>query len=101
MEEFLTLYKDKYGEAPAAGFTAMGWDVVMVFAQAIEAAGTTDGAAVADKIEEMEFDLLSGHMDWSSAEEGHFPNKEVVMAELQGAKPSFIGWVALENPPGR
>jgi branched-chain amino acid transport system substrate-binding protein len=101
MEEFLTLYKDKYGEAPAAGFTAMGWDVVMVFAQAIEAAGTTDGAAVADKIEEMEFDLLSGHMDWSSAEEGHYPNKEVVMAQLQGAQPSFIGWVTVENPPGR
>lgn len=101
MEEFLQLYQEEYGEAPVAGFTAMGWDVVMVFAQAIEAAGTTDGAAVAAKIEEMVFDLLSGHMDWSSAAEGHFPNKEVVMAQLQGAEPSFIGWIALENPPGR
>jgi branched-chain amino acid transport system substrate-binding protein len=101
MEEFLALYQDEYGEPPVAGFTAMGWDVVMVYAQAIEAAGTTDGAAVADKMEEMEFDLLSGHMDWSSAEEGHFPNKEVAMVELQGAQPSFIGWIALESPPGR
>jgi branched-chain amino acid transport system substrate-binding protein len=101
MEEFLALYQEEYGEPPAAGFTAMGWDVVMVYAQAIEAAGTTDGAAVAAKMEEMEFDLLSGHMDWSTAAEGHFPNKEVVMAQLQGAQPAFIGWIALENPPGR
>ena len=79
----------------------MGWDVVMVYAQAIEAAGTTDGAAVADKMEEMVFDLLSGHMDWSSAEEGHFPDKEVTLVELQGAKPSFIGWFTVENPPDR
>jgi branched-chain amino acid transport system substrate-binding protein len=101
MVEFLALYEEEYGEPPAAGFTAMGWDVVMVYAQAIEAAGTTDGAAVAAKMEELEFDLLSGHMDWSTAAEGHFPNKEVVMAQLQGAQPSFIGWIALENPPGR
>jgi branched-chain amino acid transport system substrate-binding protein len=101
MEEFLALYQEEYGEPPAAGFTAMGWDVVMVYAQAIEAAGTTDGAAVAAKMEELEFDLLSGHMDWSTAAEGHFPNKEVVMAQLQGAVPAFIGWIALENPPGR
>lgn len=101
MEEFLALYEDEYGQPPAAGFTVMGWDVVMVYAEAIEAAGTTDGAAVADKMEEMEFDLLSGHMDWSSAEDGHFPNKEVAMVELQGAEPAFIGWVAVDNPPGR
>ena len=100
MESFLALYEEEYGEMPAAGFTVMGWDVVMVYAQAIEAAGTTDGAAVADKMEEIEFDLLSGHMNWSSAEEGHFPNKEVVMVELQGAMPSFIGWITIENPPG-
>lgn len=101
MEEFLALYEEEYGQPPAAGFTVMGWDVVMVYDQAIEAAGTTDGAAVADKMEELEFDLLSGHMDWSSAEDGHFPNKEVAMVELQGAEPSFIGWITVENPPGR
>jgi branched-chain amino acid transport system substrate-binding protein len=100
MEEFLALYEEEYGEPPVAGFTAMGWDVVMVYAQAVEAAGTTDGPAVAAKMEELEFDLLSGHLDWSSAEEGHFPNKEVAMVQLQGAEPSFIGWVAPENPPG-
>lgn len=101
MEEFLALFEEEYGEPPVAGFTVMGWDVVNVYAQAIEAAGTTDGAAVAQKMEEMTFDLLSGTMDWSSAEDGHFPNKEVAMVELQGAEPSFLGWIAVANPPGR
>lgn len=101
MQEFLTLYEQEYGEPPAAGFTVMGWDTVMVYAQAIEAAGTTDGPAVAKKIEEMEFKLLSGTMNWSSAADGHFPNKEVAIVELQGAEPSFITWTAIENPPGR
>jgi branched-chain amino acid transport system substrate-binding protein len=100
MVEFLELFEKEYGEPPAAGFTVMGWDVVMVYAKAIEAAGTTDGPAVAKKMEELEFDLLSGNMDWSSAEDGHFPNKEVAMVELQGATRSFIGWVSIENPPG-
>ena len=100
MVEFLKLHEDMYGEPPEAGFAAMGWDVVMVYAQAIEHAGTTDGAAVADAMEELEFDLLSGNMDWTNAEEGHFPLKEVALLGLKNAEPFFIGWVSVENPPG-
>jgi branched-chain amino acid transport system substrate-binding protein len=100
MKEFLKLHEEMYGEPPEAGFAAMGWDVVMVYAQAIEHAGTTEGAAVADAMEELEFDLLSGNMNWTSAEEGHFPLKEVALLGLKDAEPFFIGWVSVENPPG-
>lgn len=98
--QFLDLYEAEYGEPPVAGFTAMGWDVVMAYKQAIEAAGTTDGAAVADAMESETFDMLSGNMDWTSAETGHVPLKEVVMAGLNEGEPFFIGWVGVENPPG-
>lgn len=101
MEEFLELYEAEYGDPPEAGFTVMGWDTVMVYAQAIEAAGTTEGSAVAKKIEDLEFKLLSGTMNWSSAADGHFPNKEVAIVELHAAEPSFIMWTSIENPPGR
>lgn len=101
MVEFLQLYEDFYGQPPEAGFAVMGWDVVMTYAQAIEAAGTTDGAAVADAMEEMEFDLLSGNMDWTDDADGHFPNKEVALLGLEGGEPYFIAWVPVENPPGR
>ncbi len=101
MVEFLRLFEEKYGRPPAAGFTVMGWDVMMVYAQAIEAVGTTDGAAVAKAMEDMTFDLLSGTMDWTSADEGHFPLKEVALVGLENAEPFFIGWVSVKNPPGR
>ena len=59
MPEFVKLYTDYHGSAPDTAFVATGWDTVMLFAQAAEIAGTTDGAAVAKALEENEFNLLS------------------------------------------
>jgi branched-chain amino acid transport system substrate-binding protein len=99
MTRFIDLYKAEYGEPPASAFIVMGWDTVKVLAQAIEKAGTTDGAAVAQAMEEMEFDLLSGKLDWTSAEEGHVTLKAAAIVEVQGGKPSFLGWARPESPP--
>ena len=82
-----------------SAFIVMGWDAVIALAQAMEAAGTTDGAAVAKAMEEMEFDLLSGKLRWTSAEEGHQPMKAAAIVELQGGQPSFLGWYEVESPP--
>ena len=99
MERFVGLYEAEYGEPPVSAFIVMGWDAVQVLAQAMEAAGTTDGAAVAKAMEEMEFDLLSGKLKWTDAEEGHQPMKAAAIVELQGGKPSFLGWYEVESPP--
>ena len=47
MTRFIDLYTAEYGDPPVSAFIVMGWDTVKVLAQAIEKAGTTDGAAVA------------------------------------------------------
>lgn len=99
MARFVGLFEDEYGEPPVSAFIVMGWDTVKVLAEAIEAAGTTDGAAVAKAMEDMEFDLLSGHLDWTSAEEGHQPLKAAAIVELQGGEPNFLGWAEVESPP--
>jgi branched-chain amino acid transport system substrate-binding protein len=99
MTRFIELYKAEYGEPPASAFIVMGWDTVKVLAQATEKAGTTDGAAVAKAMEEIEFDLLSGKLDWTSAEEGHVTLKAAAIVEVQGGKPSFLGWARPESPP--
>lgn len=99
MPDFVERYEAKFGAAPSTAFILTGWDAVHVFAQAMEAAGTTDGAAVADAMAEMTFDLLSGQLSWSSAEEGHEPTKQVAIIELQGGEASFAGWMSPENPP--
>jgi branched-chain amino acid transport system substrate-binding protein len=64
----------------------------MVLAQAMEKAGSTDGAAVAKAMESMEFNLLTGKLKWSVADKGHEPNIEAALVQVQGGAPSFIGW---------
>jgi branched-chain amino acid transport system substrate-binding protein len=99
MEHFIELYEAEYGEPPVSAFIVMGWDAVMVLAQAIEKAGTTDGAAVAKAMEDTEFDLLSGKLDWTTAAEGHETLKSAAIVQVQGGKPSFLAWYRPESPP--
>lgn len=96
---FVKLYEAEYGEPPGTAFILTGWDAVHVLAQAIETAGTTDGAAVAKVMEDTTFDLLSGRLDWAPASEGHQPKKEVAIVQLQGGKASFLGWILPETYP--
>jgi len=99
MSRFLQLYETMYGEPPDTAFVATGWDVIMVLAQAMEKAQTTNGAEVAKAMENIEFTLLTGKLNWSTAEKGHEPNIEAALVQIQNGKPSFIGWGKPENLP--
>ena len=99
MESFLKVYDAKYGGAPDTAFVVTGWDVVMVLAQAMEKAGSTDGAAMSKAMEELEFDLLTGKLDWSDAAGGHEPNKDTVIMEIAKGSTSFHGWFRPEYLP--
>ncbi len=90
MEKFITDFNAKFGRDPEVSFNAMGWDTIQVLAQAIEKAGTTDGAAVAKALEGTEFDLLSGKLIWSDAASGHFPDKEAFIIEVKDGAPTFV-----------
>jgi branched-chain amino acid transport system substrate-binding protein len=99
MEKFIKLYREMYGEDPDTSFVATGWDTIMLMAEAVKMAGTTDGAAVAKALEEGKFKLLTGDLSYRNAAEGHAPDKAAVLVELKGGKPQFIGWRTPENPP--
>lgn len=99
MQKFIDLYTEMHGAAPDTSFVATGWDTVMLMAEAIKAAGTTDGAAVAKALEDGKFKLLTGELDYGTAEEGHVPDKAAVMVELKGGKPTFLGWRQPETLP--
>jgi branched-chain amino acid transport system substrate-binding protein len=98
-QAFIDRYQAEYNQPPSTAFILTGWDSVHVLAEAIEQAGSTDGAAVAAAMEEMEFDLLSGDLDWLPAAEGHQPVKTAAVAVLQGGQPSFLKWVLPESYP--
>jgi branched-chain amino acid transport system substrate-binding protein len=97
--EFMAAYKTKFGKDPEAVWIIPGYDVIYVLAKAMEKAGTTDGAAVAKAMEDMEFDNLSGHLDWSDAASGHRPTKAAALVVLVAGKPKFLGWVTPETLP--
>lgn len=99
MPKFIELYTEMHGGAPDTSFVSTGWDTVMMMAQAVEAAGSTDGAAVAKALEDGEFKLLTGDLDYGTAEEGHAPDKAAVLIELKGGEPTFVGWRRPESVP--
>jgi branched-chain amino acid transport system substrate-binding protein len=91
--EFLQAYQDEHGEEPDTAMVTTGYDTVMVLAQAMEKAGTTDGAEVAKAMETMRFDLLTGKLDWGTAAEDHLPKKEAAIVSLSGGETKFEGWL--------
>ncbi|NJO36359.1 MAG: ABC transporter substrate-binding protein [Rhizobiales bacterium] len=99
MPKFIELYQAMHDEAPDTSFVATGWDTVMMLAQAVEAAGSTDGAAVAKALEDGQFSLLTGDLDYRSADEGHAPDKAAVLIEVKDGKTGFLGWRTPTNPP--
>ena len=99
MPKFIELYKDMFGEDPDTSFVATGWDTIMLMADAVKMAGTTDGAAVAKALEEGEFKLLTGNLSYSNAADGHAPDKAAVLVELKAGTPGFLGWRRPESIP--
>lgn len=99
MAAFLETWQAEYGEPPDTAFVATGWDTINVLAQSIEAAGSTDGAAMAKAMEDQTFELLTGKLDWSDAATGHEPNKETVVVEITQGSTKFLGWYLPEYLP--
>ncbi|MBE3065063.1 MAG: ABC transporter substrate-binding protein [Spirochaetes bacterium] len=99
MENFLKVYKAKYNAEPDAVWVVPGWDVVMIIAQAMQKAGTTDGAAVAKVMETTEFSLLTGKLKWSGIDKGHEPDIEAPLVQLEKGVPKFLGWVRPTSIP--
>jgi branched-chain amino acid transport system substrate-binding protein len=90
METFFTDYEAMFETTPDNSFIALGYDAVYVLAQAIEEAGSTEGAAVAEAMRTLEYDLLTGSLDWGDVESGHETVKELFIIGLEGGEPSLV-----------
>jgi len=96
---FIDTFTKFKGAAPLSILEALGYDTATALIEAIEAAGSTDGDAVAKQMTSMEFDLLSGKLTWASAEDGHEPQKETAIVYLEKGKPVFDKWFKPEWTP--
>ncbi len=97
--EFLAAYEEAHGGEPDSALVTTGYDTVMVLAQAMEDAGSTEGDQVAKAMEGTEFSLLTGKLTWSDAASGHEPAKEAAMVSLSEGETAFEGWYLPEEIP--
>lgn len=97
--DFAAAYKKKFNKDLDAPWAMAGYDAIMVLAQSMEKAGSTEGAAVAKAMEEGTFTCLTGKLDWSDAAGGHEPNKAACIVELKDATPTFVTWATPRKIP--
>lgn len=97
--EFIETFEEHKGSEPLSILEALGYDTATALMEAMEAAGTTDGDALAEQMTSMEFDLLSGQLSWASAEDGHEPQKETAIVYLDEGQPVFDKWFQPEWTP--
>lgn len=96
---FLDLYEAEHGEEPDTSLVAVGYDTARTVLLGMEEAGTTDGEAVAKAMTEIQYELLTGNLQWSSAEDGHDPQKEAALVSLDGGETVFNDWLQPEWVP--
>jgi branched-chain amino acid transport system substrate-binding protein len=99
MATFFTDYEAMFDAVPDNSFIALGYDAVYVLAQAMEEAGSTDGDAVAEAMRTLDFDLLTGALDWGDVESGHATTKELFIIALQAGEPSLVTRFIPESAP--
>ncbi len=77
--KFIEGFKAKYNGRVPNSFAALGYDSMYMYKNAIEAAGTTDPAAVRAALEASEGDYVTGHIRF---DEKHNPVKSAVMVKI-------------------
>ena len=98
VNEFFARYIDQYG-LPANSNVLTGYSVIQAFALAAEAAGTTDGDAVAKALEEIgTMDLLVGPTTFTADLHIDLLRPQQV-TEIQNGTPAYRELWQLENPP--
>ncbi len=86
---FNEAYEAKYGNPPEAVFAALGYDAIRLMADAINRAGSLEGAAIRDALAATSG--FTGATGTISYEPGvRIPSKSVALVEIVDLKPSLI-----------
>jgi len=86
VQEWNANYEAAYGSRPDA-LATLGYDAANILFKAIEEAGTDDPVKVAEKMEEMTFNVVSGEVTY---DELHNPQKPVVILEIADGERQFV-----------
>ncbi|MGC8575557.1 MAG: ABC transporter substrate-binding protein [Caldisericum sp.] len=86
VQEFVKKYTAKYGEAPDA-LAALGYDAMGLILQAIQNAGSTDGAKIRDALKNIEYHGVSGLIKF---DENRNPVKPAVIIKIENGKQVYV-----------
>lgn len=85
VQKFVKDYNEKYGEDPSA-FSALGYDATYIMAKAIEEAGSTDSAAIVEKLKGIEIEGITGKLTF---DENNNPIKAGTIIKITDGKYTF------------
>ena len=88
--DWVTNYKAVYGSTPDV-LATLAYDATNLLLAAIEEAGTDDPAIVADTMETMSYEAISGTITF---DEYHNPSKNAVVLQTQDGAVNFVASVA-------
>ncbi|GAB4467225.1 MAG: ABC transporter substrate-binding protein [Armatimonadaceae bacterium] len=84
VQKFIKEYGEKYNGKTPSGLAALGYDAMMVLADAIKRAGSTDRAAIRDAIAQTkDFPGVTGNI---TIDENRNANKPAVVLQIEGDK---------------
>jgi branched-chain amino acid transport system substrate-binding protein len=91
-ERFETEYREKFGSDPESLQTALGYDLVMVVAAAVEKAGTFEGSAVRDALHSLEnVPGATGLVTYKDSSIGRgIPKKDYAVVTFDRANRKFV-----------
>lgn len=84
IKKFIAAYNAEYGHDPENAFAALGYDAMMLMADAIKRAGSTDPAAIAQAIKETNaYPGITGSITYGDS---NVPQKGVTLIKIDGGK---------------
>ncbi|MBV9128706.1 MAG: ABC transporter substrate-binding protein, partial [Verrucomicrobia bacterium] len=92
VQDFVKKYKAKFNAAPD-GMAPLGYDAMMILADAIKTAGTTDGAKVRDALAQVKnYAAVTGNI---TIDDKRNATKSAVVLQVQGKAIKYTSTVAL------
>ncbi|MDW8070287.1 MAG: ABC transporter substrate-binding protein [Anaerolineae bacterium] len=89
VQNFVKAYKEEYGRAPENAFAALGYDMMMLIADAIKRAGSAEPKAIRDALAETkDFQGVTGVISYEPGK--RVPKKSVTIIKVQDGVYSFV-----------
>lgn len=89
LQAVMDAYEAKYGETEYLNmFAILGYESAYLMAAAIEAAGSTDSAAVCDALRNLNYDGVSGSINFAG---GQDPQREAMIVEFKDGAEVLLG----------